>query len=297
MDAVAARRLAAVPSEEPQIVLDRLGLLVEVVPTQAAVVLFGKRVLPEYPQCAIRLARFRGVTKSEFIDNRQFHGDAFELLRRAEAFFDTHLPIASRVVPGKMRREDRPQYPPEALREALINALCHRDYSEAGASIGVAIFDDRLEVWSYGRLPGGLTPERLRVDHPSIRRNELIADVFYRRGLIEKWGRGTQRIIELCSQAGMREPDFLERMGEVGVRFWSSAPAVTRGGERDLSPRHREVLNAVASLGEASLQEIRERLYRPPTSRMVQRLLAKLVEAGSVVRTGKGPSTRYRLGK
>jgi ATP-dependent DNA helicase RecG len=183
------------------------------------------------------------------------------------------------------------------LREALINALCHRDYSEAGASIGVAIFDDRLEVWSYGRLPGGLTPERLRVDHPSIRRNELIADVFYRRGLIEKWGRGTQRIIELCSQAGMREPDFLERMGEVGVRFWSSAPAVTRGGERDLSPRHREVLNAVASLGEASLQEIRERLYRPPTSRMVQRLVAKLVEAGRVVRTGKGPSTRYRLGK
>lgn len=155
VDAVAARRLAAVPSEEPQIVLDRLGLLVEGVPTQAAVVLFGKRVLPDYPQCAIRLARFRGVTKSEFIDNRQFHGDAFELLRRAEAFFDTHLPIASRVVPGKMRREDRPQYPPEALREALINALCHRDYSEAGASIGVAIFDDRLEVWSYVRTGKG----------------------------------------------------------------------------------------------------------------------------------------------
>ncbi|NQV06283.1 putative DNA binding domain-containing protein [bacterium] len=295
VEAVAAKRLSAVPSEAPETVVQRLGLLVDERPTQAAVVLFAKEPMPHFPQCAIRLARFRGVTKSEFIDNRQFHGHAFSLLRRAEAFFDLHLPIASRVVPGKMRREDRPQYPAEALREALVNAFCHRDYSEAGASIGVSIYDDRLEVWSWGRLPDEITPEKLRVDHPSIRRNDLIADVFYRRGYIEKWGRGTQRILEICQHAGLREPEFIERSGETGVRFWAAIGAGTDVAGADLTPRQREVLNAVAALGEVGIEEIRQRLYNPPSIRMVQRLLSALVESGRVSRTGKGRSTRYRL--
>jgi ATP-dependent DNA helicase RecG len=222
VEAVATKRLSAMPSEAPETILRRLGLLVDGRLTQAAVVLFGKEPLPRYPQCAIRLARFRGLTKSEFVDNRQFHGHAFALLRHTEAFFDLHLPIASRIVPGRMRREDQPQYPAEALREAIVNAICHRDYAEPGASIGVSIYDDRLEVWSWGRLPGDLTPEKLRVDHPSIRRNDLIAEVFYRRGYIEKWGRGTQKIIEACRKAGQREPEFIERAGEVGVRFWAA---------------------------------------------------------------------------
>jgi len=258
-------------------------------------VLFGKNPLPHYPQCAIRLARYRGVTKSELIDNRQFHGRAFALLRHAEAFFDLHLPIASRIIPGRMRREDRPQYPAEALREAVVNALCHRDYSEPGASIGVSIYDDRLEVWSWGRLPGDLTPERLRVDHPSIRRNDLIAEVFYRRGYIEKWGRGTQKILEVCRDAGLRQPEFVERAGEVGVRFWARGRPGAEAEDVSLTPRQRQVLGALAALGEAGAEEIRNRLESPPSPRMVQRLLAKLVENDQVTRTGKGKFTRYRV--
>ena len=295
VEAVAANRLSAVPSEKPETIVRRLGLIVDGHVTQAAVVLFANDPLPHYPQCAIRLARFRGVTKSEFTDNRQFLGHVFSLLRHAEAFFDLHLPIASRIVSGKMRREDRPLYPVEALREALVNAFCHRDYSEAGASIGVSIYDDRLEVWSWGRLPGGLTPEQLRMDHPSVRRNDLIADVFYRRGYIEKWGRGTQKIIELCRRAGLREPEFLERAGEIGVRFWAPAGAAAELRDADLTRRQREVLTAVASLGEATAEEIRQRLDDPPSVRMVQRFLAALVDGGRVVRAGKGRSTRYRL--
>ncbi|MBI3183152.1 MAG: putative DNA binding domain-containing protein [Myxococcales bacterium] len=295
VEAVAAKRLAAVPSEKPKAILERLHLLGDGTLTQAAVVLFAKDPMPDYPQCAIRLARFRGVTKSEFIDNRQYQGHAFALLRHAEAFFDMHLPVASRVISGQMRREDRPQYPPEALREAVVNALCHRDYSEAGASIGVAIFDDRLEIWSYGRLPGELTPEKLRVDHPSVLRNDLIADVFYRRGYIEKWGRGTQKILDLCRRAGLRDPEFVERTGEVGVRFWPAAPVTTKIVEEELSPRQREIISVLASRGEVGIEDIRRGITAPPTARMVQRLLAGLVEAGRVVRIGKGRSTRYRL--
>lgn len=291
-DAVAAKRLAAMPSETPRTILKRLGLLAGGVPTQAAVVLFGRNVQACYPQCAFRLARFRGTVKSEFIDNRQFHGHAFELLRQAEAFFDTHMPIASRVLPGKMRREDQPQYPPEALREALVNALCHRDYSEPGASIGVALYDDRLEVWSYGRLPGGLTPEQLRVDHPSIRRNELIADVFYRRGFIEKWGRGTQKIIELCRRAGSRAPEFLEQAGEVGVRLWP-AFAVAAKERPGLTPRQERLLEALRARSVCSLAELLRAAGEGLAERTVQRDLEALRERGLVGLTGRGRGARY----
>lgn len=293
-DAVAARRLAATPSERLRTVVGRLGLLANGVPTQAAVVLFGKDPLPDYPQCAIRLARFRGTTKSEFLDNRQFHGHAFELLRRAEAFLDMHLPIASRVLPGRMRREDRPQYPPEALREALVNALCHRDYSQAGASIGVAIFDDRLEVWSYGQLPGGLTPERLRVDHPSVRRNELIAEVFYRRGLIEKWGRGTQRILELCRGADLSEPEFVERMGELGVVFRPAFGVETlRAVPAGLTERQLRILELITRSGPCRLAEIVAPLGGKLSERTVQRDLDVLRRRGLVALEGVGRGARY----
>ena len=133
------------------------------------------------------------------------------------------------------------------------------------------------------------------MDHPSVRRNDLIADVFYRRGYIEKWGRGTQKIIELCRRAGLREPEFLERAGEIGVRFWAPAGAAAELSDADLTRRQREVLSAVASLGEVTAEEIRQRLQDPPSARMVQRFLAALVEGGRVSRTGKGRSTRYRL--
>lgn len=293
-EAVAAKRLTAAPSEKVRATLQRLHLLAGNELTQAGVVLFGKGLEARYPQCAIRLARFRGITKSEFIDNRQFHGHAFDLLRHTEAFFDTHLPISSRIVSGKMRREDRPQYPPQALREALVNALCHRDYGEPGASIGIAIFDDRLEVWSYGRLPGGLTPEQLRHSHPSVRRNELIADVFYRRGYIEKWGRGTQKIVELCRAAGAREPEFLEEAGEVGVRFWPAFQVFRPlAASAELTERQQKLLEQIRSGTECSLRELVAAAEKQVTERTVQRDLDDLRRQGLVRLIGRGRGARY----
>ncbi|MFZ5468020.1 MAG: ATP-binding protein [Myxococcota bacterium] len=290
-DAVAAKRLAAVPTESPRAILDRLHLLSGQTPTQAAVVLFGKGLEARFPQCAIRVARFRGTTKSEFADNRQFHGHAFDLLRHAEAFLDMHVPIASKIIPGRMRREDRPQYPPEALREALVNAICHRDYSEDGASIGIAIFDDRLEVWSYGRLPGRITPEQLVKNHPSVRRNELIADVFYRRGYIEKWGRGTQKIVELCEAAGARQPEFVEQGGEVGVRFWPAFP-LELPAPPAITERQRKILAAIR-VGASALTGIVAAAGGGVTERTVQRDLDRLRELGLIRLAGHGRGARY----
>ncbi len=116
------------------------------------------------------------------------------------------MPVAGRVAPGLFERIDDPLYPPVALREALANAFCHRDYSIGGGSVGVAIYDDRLEISSAGSLHFGLTPELLFSDHESLPWNPLIARVMYLRGLIEQWGRGTLKMAELTEQAGCHGP-------------------------------------------------------------------------------------------
>lgn len=187
----------------------------------AAVVLFGRteRLLPNYPQCALRLARFRGVDQSEFIDNRQVQGNGFTLFQAAQRFLREHLPVAGRVIPNVFERVDDPLYPTAALREALANALCHRDYSVPGGAVSIAIYDDRLEIANAGSFPFDITEDVLLGPHPSRPWNPLIAQAFYRRGIIEAWGRGTQKIGELLEAASLSPPEFIANRGEVLVRM------------------------------------------------------------------------------
>jgi len=188
----------------------------------AAVALYGKsdRLRSLYPQMSIRLARFRGKDRlSDFTDNRQYWGHAFSLLRRAESFLLDHIPIAGRVVPGKMIREDQPWYPPRATREALANALCHRDYTIPGGAVAVAIYDDHMEIANPGALQFGITPEKLARPHESKPWNPIIANVFYRAGIIERWGMGTLNIIDRCIENGNPTPIWLEQAGSVYINF------------------------------------------------------------------------------
>ena len=200
-------------------VLDRLKLRRNGKLLQAAVVLFGKEFLPDYPQCELRMARFRGIDKTEFLDQRNVRESAFKLLEEAQLFCQRHFPLPGKIVPGKLQRVDTPLIPPDAMREILVNALIHRDYSIAGGAISLAIFDDRVEVWSAGTYPTGITPEKLSKSHQSVQRNPLIADVFYKTGLIEKWGRGTNRVIEMCLEADIAPPKFEEITGAAVVTF------------------------------------------------------------------------------
>ena len=213
--------------------------------TRAAVMLFGNspRLNAEFPQCLLRVARFRGTDRTEFLDNRQFHGHAFELLRLGEKFLRESLPVAGRVIPGALARVDEPLYPVEALREAIANAICHRDYAIGGGSIGIGIYDDRLEVTSSGPLHFGLTPRALFEPHESLPWNPLIADVFYRRGIIERWGRGTIRMAELAEEAGLPRPEIEDRGGCVTVRFRPGGHARLGGPEREVSKRQGAILS------------------------------------------------------
>ena len=175
--------------------------------------------MPAFPQCQLRLARFKGTDKSEFLDHRQERGHAFYLLEEAMTFLRRHLPMSGRFEENRLERIDTLAIPALALREALVNAFCHRDYSLPGGAVNVAIYNDRTEIWSDGKLPFGLQPEDLSRDHTSQPRNPIITDVFFRRGLIEQWGRGTQKVVELCEEAGCPMPEFDEVAGALMVRF------------------------------------------------------------------------------
>lgn len=120
-------RLAGPVGKSLPDVLDRLGLRKGGKLLRAAVVLFGKTFLPDYPQCELRMARFRGLDKTEFLDQRQLRGPAFKLLEEAEIFCQRHFPLPGKIVPSQMRRVETRLIPPDAMREILVNALIHRD--------------------------------------------------------------------------------------------------------------------------------------------------------------------------
>ena len=292
---MATGRIPDVTGANPAEILDRLGLVSEQVPLNAAVVLFGKQFLPSHPQCQMRMARFKGTTKVEFLDNRQIYGNGFALLTEAMIFLQRHLPVAGRIQPGLFERVDEPLFPLVALREALVNAVCHRDYANPGGAISLAIYDDRLEIWSDGTLPFGLKVQDLKTDHTSRPRNPLIADAFFRRGFVERWGRGTQLIVELCVQAGHPEPEFVEQAGAVGVRFLPSGYTAPLRVAYDLTPRQREIMQILASTPDVPLGYIHGQLEDPPAERTLQDDLSHLKRLGLIRLQGRGRGAIYRL--
>ncbi|MBL8897278.1 MAG: putative DNA binding domain-containing protein [Planctomycetes bacterium] len=214
-----AGRLAGPVKKIGREILARFNVLRDGQLLRGAMVLFGKPLSAIYPQCELRMARFRGTNKNEFLDQKVARGAALHLLEEAELFCHRHFPLPGHFEPDRWQRQDRPLIPPAAMREILVNALIHRDYSIAGASIHLALFDDRVEVWSPGRFPAGITPQALTAEHGSVRRNPAISEAIYRAGLIEKWGRGTNRVIEMCAAHGIPAPEFREVGEAVVVTF------------------------------------------------------------------------------
>ena len=284
------RRLPETMTQNSSDILDRLGLRVKDKILRAAVILYGTQFLPFYPQCLLRLARFRGNTKTEFLDNRQVHGNAFKLLDEAMIFLERHLPVAGKI--EGLERKDTLLFPIAALREALVNAICHRDYSIPGGAISLAIYDDRLEIWSTGKLPFGLQIDELKKDHASTPRNPTIAGVFYKRGLVESWGRGTQKIVELCLAADQPEPEFLEQAGSVGVRFLLTPVVGEEPVSHQLPPLQKELLEILS--GESlSFQGIVKKLTLPPADRTIRDHLARLKELNMIGSRGRGKNSLW----
>lgn len=293
-------RLNVPPGGEPADLLRGLGLLHESVPLRAGVVLFGNpnRLEAEMPQCLLRVARFRGSDRAHFLDNRQFNGNAFTLLASAEHFLRHTLPIVGRFKGDRFVRVDEPLYPLLAIREAVANALCHRDYSVGGGSVGIAIYDDRLEVTSSGPLRFGLTPEKLLEPHDPLPWNPLIARTFFRRGVIEDWGSGTLTMARLMNEAGLPTPEIEDDGATVTVRFRHSQPdtqpvAMPRVGSIQRRGMMLELLDTAGD-GGLALRELIARMAPFANERQVSRDLEALKKRKQVTVSGRGASARWK---
>ena len=161
--------------------------------------------------------------------------------------------------------------------------------------MNVAVFDDRLEIASTGRLPSGLSVEDLSRPHASLPWNPLMAGVLYRRGLIEQWGRGTLRIGELTERAGLPSPEFEERGGEVVVRFFPAGYVAPRSVERSLSELQQEILAMLGRRGPTSSTVIQAELADDLSITQVRRQLQTLRTLGLVETRGWARGARWRL--
>ncbi|NOR78878.1 MAG: hypothetical protein GQ523_10825 [Methanophagales archaeon] len=198
------RRLEIDPDILVKEALERLSLIKGDKLTNAAILLFGKEPQKFFLQTKLRCARYKGTTPITFIDLKIIEGDIIDQVEEAENFVLSHIKKAAKIV--GFERQEVWEYPINALREAIVNAICHRDYVYS-SDITIGVFDDRVEITNPGTLPEPLTPEDLKKKHKSIPRNPLVANAFFLIRNIEQWGEGTNKIVKWCLEHGLREPD------------------------------------------------------------------------------------------
>ena len=178
-------------------------------PSNAYAILTGCGALHVATQCGV----FKGTTKEIFVDRREYTGPIWEQIEEAFQFVLRNIHLGATIV--GIYRQDVYEIPSDAIRELIINAAVHRSYLDHG-NIQVAVYDDRLEITSPGKLPMGQTLERMKEGYSQIR-NEALAYAFSYMNLIEHWGSGIPRIIGKVKAAGLREPEFIG--GEVDLRI------------------------------------------------------------------------------
>jgi ATP-dependent DNA helicase RecG len=202
---------------DPKRLLRKFGLMKGELLLNGAAVLFG-RELVDYPQCYIRMARFSGTDKTEFVDSRNVQGNLFLLANEAVAFCFKHLNLSGKTK-GRLKRDEALEIPVDALRESIINALAHRDYSNPGGSVSVAIFDDRVEIVNPGSFPPEFPLTSPSTSDDSFPHNPVMARILYLRKTIEAWGRGMGLIFSSCRSEGREAPNVEERNGCVRIVF------------------------------------------------------------------------------
>ncbi|MGB9727711.1 MAG: RNA-binding domain-containing protein [Nitrososphaeria archaeon] len=188
--------------------LERLGLIRNGKPTYGAVLCFFKYPQIHVPYAIVKCGRFKD---SIVIDDKEYGGDLISQVKESLGFLKNHI-NSFYTVDESGKRIENYEIPVWVLREVLVNAIVHRDYSIPSPTY-VKVFDDRIEVINPGNLLPPLTTEDLKREHPSILRNQKIANIFFLYGYVERWGYGTNRIIELCAKNGLKEPEFIEDKG------------------------------------------------------------------------------------
>ncbi|HNV57935.1 MAG TPA: ATP-binding protein [Smithellaceae bacterium] len=212
---LAAKKIPQIAAEKNvQAILQKLNLLEKGKLRRAAVLLFGKNPKKFYITAYIKIGKF--VSATDLISTDDIEGNLFDQVDKAIEMLRVKYLLSNITYEG-IYRKDNMEYPEEALREAIINAVIHRNYM--GAHTQLRIDPDSLNLWNEGGLPPGIAVADLKKWHLSRPRNELLADVFFKAGMIEAWGRGTVKIVDECKKAGLPEPEFREEFGGLSVHF------------------------------------------------------------------------------
>jgi ATP-dependent DNA helicase RecG len=254
------------------------------VPTVGGILLFGRDRSRYFPDAWIQAGRFDGKDKSHIVDQLEIRSHPVDAIQAAIDFVKKHSLHGAAI--REVHREERWNFPPVAVREAIINAVTHADYSQRGAPLRVSIFDDRLEVENPGLLPFGLTVDDLRRGISKLR-NRVIGRVFHELHLIEQWGSGIQRMTTACREAGIAPP-VLE---EIGTRFRVSLFTV-RKGTPELDPPDQAILDVLSEKKGRSTQEIAAAISLTP--RTTRSRLIRLIERGLVYEIGSSPQDPKR---
>lgn len=298
-------RLPETTGSDISTILEKLEVLENGVLKNAAAVLFAKKKLAHYPQNLLRLARFKGTDKTVFIDNQRVHGNLFQLLDAAMSFIFKHLSLSGTT--DTLEREEHLEIPYKAIREAVINALCHRSYRDAGGSVAIAIYDDRVEIENPGSFPSGWDMKRIKSEHGSKPRNPLIADTLYIRKVLESWGRGINLMIEECQKSGLPEPEYQIAVDEVKLIFRHKVTGQEAGqvtGQvtgQEAGQVTGQVMLLVSTLGNdvLSLKEIMERLSLKGRDNFLTTYLNPALKEGLIEQTHpenpKHRNQKYRL--
>lgn len=272
--------------------LAHLNLLDGGHPTFAAVLLFGIKPQQFLLPSEVKCMHFHGTEVRKPIPSYQIYkGTVFDLVDQAVDFVMSKI---TRTVGTRSQGPEAPveyELPRDAVAEAIVNAVVHRDYT-SNASVQIMLFSDRLEVWNPGELPPPLTMAQLRVPHASIPRNPLICEPMFLARYVEKAGSGILDMIALCREAGLPEPEFCQDGGQfvqVIWRHWLTKAVMDALG---LNERQRKAIDLVKAKGRISNIEYQQ--LTGANKKMASRDLEGLVDAGAFTRVGTtGRGTYY----
>lgn len=290
-DAVKAGRLPDVSGLSLGELLEKLRLSDNGQLKRAAVILFGKDPGRFYPNMAVKMGRF-GKDDADLRFQEVAEGNLVQLL--AEVTAQLNRKFLTRPIDFEgLQRVEKDEYPVAALREMLLNALVHRNYM--GSTVQIRVYDDKFSIWNEGFLPEGLSLEALKRQHPSRPRNPVIADVCFKGGYIDSWGRGTLKILEACREAGLPEPEMREQDGGFLITLYKDQLSEEQLAKAGLSDRQ---LKAVAHTREhGTINNSQYQRINGVGKTTATEELQQLVDLAIFTHTGYGRGSKYEMAK
>ncbi|MBC8389431.1 MAG: putative DNA binding domain-containing protein [Actinobacteria bacterium] len=287
---MSVKRLPLIKDENDHVkILQKLNLLGNGKLKRAGILLFGKNPKRFWTSAYIKVGKF--LTNTDIVSSDDVEGNLFEQVEKTIELLRTKYLISKIRFEGIYRKEEL-EYPEEALREAIINAVIHRDY--IGAHTQLKVYTDKIILWNDGSLPNEIKIEDLKKDHHSKPRNELLADVFFKAGLIEAWGRGTIKITDECKDAGLPEPEFKEEFGGFAVYFYKDIYADNILRKLGLNNRQLEAVKYIKERGDINLSNFKK-LIQNVSEKTLYRDLQELVSKKILREIGEKKGRKYEL--